>query len=248
MQIAHPLVAAGVADHSRFREHRLARLYRTSIAAAAITFGSRRLAGRAIARINQIHTRVHGELKEDVGRFAAGTWYDANDPELKFWVLATITDSSLRVYEMFVAPLGEAERESYYQDSLTVARMFDIPEALLPSSHEEFRRYMDRMMSDGSVRIGRDARDITAALFSRSPAGVFLRALSAVGIGLLPADLRRQLDLPWSSRADSFLSGAAAVSRRVRRHVPWFICSNPFATAAALLAAMRRNNPTLQTD
>src|SRR5215510_11159418 len=38
MQIAHPLVAAGVTEHSRFRQHRLARLYRTSVAAAAITF------------------------------------------------------------------------------------------------------------------------------------------------------------------------------------------------------------------
>src|SRR5436853_5039363 len=41
MQIAHPLIAAGVAEHSRFREHRFARLYRTSLAAGAITFGSR---------------------------------------------------------------------------------------------------------------------------------------------------------------------------------------------------------------
>jgi uncharacterized protein (DUF2236 family) len=56
MQIAHPLVAAGVAEHSRFRDHRLARLYRTSIAAASVTFGSRKLAARAVNSINRIHT------------------------------------------------------------------------------------------------------------------------------------------------------------------------------------------------
>ena len=55
MQIAHPLVAAGVAEHSQFRKHRFARLYRTSLAAAAITFGSRDFALRAVRTINQKH-------------------------------------------------------------------------------------------------------------------------------------------------------------------------------------------------
>src|SRR5215510_2825632 len=63
MQIAHPLIAAGVADHSRYREHRFARLYRTSMAAAAITFGSRDLALRAIGSINKRHLTVHGRLQ-----------------------------------------------------------------------------------------------------------------------------------------------------------------------------------------
>src|SRR5215831_15001002 len=67
MQIAHPLIAAGVADHSRFREHRFARLFRTSVAAAAITFGSREFALRTVATINRIHRRVHGVLREPAG-------------------------------------------------------------------------------------------------------------------------------------------------------------------------------------
>src|SRR5215470_6186212 len=86
MQIAHPLIAAGVAEHSRFREYRFARLYRTSIAAAAITFGGRDFALRAVESINRIHGRVHGVLQSQVGVFPAGTPYDANDPELKLWV------------------------------------------------------------------------------------------------------------------------------------------------------------------
>src|SRR5262245_52156884 len=127
MQIAHPLIAAGVADHSRYREHRFARLYRTSMAAAAITFGSRELALRAIAAINKRHMTVHGTLRKQAGCFSAGTHYDANDPELKLWVLNTITDSAMHVYETFVSPLSECDREQYYNDSLIVAKLFDIP-------------------------------------------------------------------------------------------------------------------------
>src|SRR5437879_13760120 len=63
MQIAHPLVAAGVAQHSRFRQHRLARLYRTSVAAAAITFGSPEFALRALWSVNQQHRQAHGVSK-----------------------------------------------------------------------------------------------------------------------------------------------------------------------------------------
>jgi uncharacterized protein (DUF2236 family) len=248
MQIAHPLVAAGVAEHSRFREHRLARLYRTSIAAAAITFGSRRLAMHAVNKINRIHTRVHGVLGSDVGRFSAGTPYDANDPELKFWVLATITDSSLRVYELFVAPLSAEERESYYRDSLTVARLFDIPESIIPSSYSDFTGYMDRMLADGSVCIGNDAREIVAALFSRSLTGALLFGGSAVGIGLLPERLRAEFGLQWRSRYETWLRNAAACSARVRRYVPAFVCSNPLATGSELLAAIRPREPGLQVD
>src|SRR5215813_1722060 len=71
MQIAHPLIAAGVAEHSRYREHRFARLYRTSMAAAAITFGSRDLAIRAIGAINRRHMTVHGTLRKRAGSFPA---------------------------------------------------------------------------------------------------------------------------------------------------------------------------------
>src|SRR5438034_8644184 len=76
MQIAHPLVAAGVAEHSRFRSHRFARLYRTSLAAAAITFGSRDVALRVVRLINQKHQKVHGVLRERAGSFPAGSPYD----------------------------------------------------------------------------------------------------------------------------------------------------------------------------
>ena len=93
MQIAHPLIAAGVAEHSRYQEHWFARLYRTSMAAAAITFGSRDLALRAISAINRRHLTVHGTLQKQAGVFPAGTPYDANDPQLKRWVLNTIIQS-----------------------------------------------------------------------------------------------------------------------------------------------------------
>lgn len=237
MQIAHPLVAAGVAEHSQFRKHRLARLYRTSVAAMAITFGNRDFVIRAMQSINRKHRQVHGALRTAVGPFEAGTPYDANDPELKLWVLATITESTLLVYETFVAPLSSQDRESYYQDSLKGTRLFGIPDAIVPPTYGEFRLYMDRMMQSGVITVGADAREIARALFARTPSGLLLHAGSLAGIGLLPPRLRREFDFQWTERREHWLRKAAAASSRVRRHLPAALCCSPVATVSELLAA-----------
>jgi uncharacterized protein (DUF2236 family) len=182
---------------------------------------------------------VHGRLRSDVGPFPAGTPYSANDPELKFWVLATITDSSLRVFEMFVAPLSAAEREAYYLDSLTVAELFSIPGRFIPPTYVEFREYMRDMLSSGVISAGADARGITAALYAGFPVGSLLFFGSAVGIGLLPEGLRQDLGLEWNPRRERWLQRAAAASRRMRRYVPSILVNNPAATLSETLAWQR---------
>jgi len=236
MQIAHPLVAAGVAEHSRFRKHRLARLYRTSMAAAAITFGSREFALRAIRSVNQKHQRVHGELKTREGVFPAGTRYDANDPELKLWVLNTIVDSTLLVYDLFVSPLSDDEREQYYRDSLLLARLFAIPECMTPPTYAEFRSYMSGMLVGNVITAADTAREISGALFSPSVEGTLLFLGSAIGIGLLPERLRREFGFTWNERREFWLYRTAAASRRVRGRVPSILCSSPMATLSHLRA------------
>jgi uncharacterized protein (DUF2236 family) len=236
MQIAHPLIAAGVAEHSQFRVHRFARLYRTSMAAAAITFGSREFALRVIRSINQRHQQVHGVLQAQAGIFPAGTRYDANDPELKLWVLSTITDSTLLVYDLFVSPLSDDEREQYYRDSLTVAKLFAIPEGITPSTYADFRSYVSRMLESDVITVTDTAREIARALFSPSIEGTLLFLGSAIGIGLLPECMRQEFGLRWSRRREKWLCRMASVSRRARGHLPSILCSSPMATLSHVRA------------
>jgi uncharacterized protein (DUF2236 family) len=235
MQIAHPLIAAGVAEHSRYREHRFARLYRTSLAAAAITFGTREFAERAVARINGIHTRVHGVLRQDTGFYPAGTPYDANDPELKLWVLSTLTESTLLVYELFVAPLSARERDDYYQQSLMATRLFEIPDAMVPQTYAAFRRYMAEMLGSNRIFVGDDARHIADGLFAASPAGTLLYWGSILGIGLLPERLKGDFGFKWTDRGNIWLNRSARVSKSMRRWVPSILVSNPAATISSLV-------------
>src|SRR5216684_3904049 len=70
LQLAHPMVARGVAEHSGFtadRWGRVRRLHRTLHAMLALTFGPAEDAGAAAARINAIHDRVHGRLDHAAG-------------------------------------------------------------------------------------------------------------------------------------------------------------------------------------
>ncbi len=101
MQLAHPLVAAGVGAHSGFDTGPLAyvrRMRRTISAMLSLTFGSEAEIRRTVEQINAIHGRVHGRLDRTAGAYAAGTPYDATDPALLAWVHATLVDSQLRTY------------------------------------------------------------------------------------------------------------------------------------------------------
>src|SRR6476661_1511339 len=63
LQLAHPMVARGVAEHSAFTTEPWGwsrRLHRTLHAMLALTFGSEEEAAAAAARINAIHDRLHG--------------------------------------------------------------------------------------------------------------------------------------------------------------------------------------------
>jgi len=78
LQLAHPLVAQGVADHSGFATEsggHVRRLSRTLHAMLDLTFGQPHDAAQAAERINRIHDRVHGALAGRTGAFAAGTGY-----------------------------------------------------------------------------------------------------------------------------------------------------------------------------
>src|SRR5687767_11306936 len=69
LQVAHPLVAAGVTDFSSFRSDPLLRLRRTLDSTLALVFGDRATSRQAAARINAAHAQVHGSLPEPAGRY-----------------------------------------------------------------------------------------------------------------------------------------------------------------------------------
>src|SRR5499426_2531182 len=146
LEIAHPLVAAGVAGHSRFREDPLGRLQRTLDAMSTLAFRERGVALETARRVERAHLHVRGRLARGVGRFAAGTPYDGRDPALMRWVWATLVDTALEVTRYFVAPLSAEAERAYYADQRVLARVLGIPDPLVPPDYAAFRAYFDAML------------------------------------------------------------------------------------------------------
>jgi len=216
LEIAHPLVAAGVALHSRFREDPLGRLQRTLDAMSAIAFRDRPAALEAARRVARAHARVRGRLAHGAGRFPAGTAYSGQDPELMLWVWATLVDTALVVTDRFVGPLALEARESYYADQRVVARVLGIPAEILPADHAGFDAYFDGMLAGDALAVTNTAREIASAVLDppvRLPATGVARLVTA---GLLPVRLREAFGLAWDAARERRLAGLCASARALR--------------------------------
>ena len=226
MQFAHPLVAAGVADHSTFAlrpSERWRRLRSTLDAMLALAFGSDEQAARAVRRIDAIHDRVHGRLSEAVGVFPAGTTYSAHDPELLRWVHATMLDRVPRTYELYVGPLTRAEQDRYCLEASGVAPLLGMPDRYLPTDTAQLDRYLDAMLASGQIAVGRQARRLAREILNPvlpAPARPLLPLLQLPTIGLLPEPIRDAYGFAWDARRDRALRLTAALTRQALRITP----------------------------
>src|SRR5688572_10337001 len=159
MQLAHPKVAAGVAAHSRFQEDPLGRLYRTMCRMWSIVFDQESQAREALRRVEMVHQRVRGNVPAGEASHG-GAVYNASDQELLLWVHATLIDSAMIAYNLFVAPLNPAERVEYYSDSKKLAALFGIQENNIPSSVASFDGYMRQISASGEIIPGPIARNL----------------------------------------------------------------------------------------
>jgi uncharacterized protein (DUF2236 family) len=228
MQAAHPAVAAGVAQHSAYRTDPFGRLLRTLSSSFAVAFGSRREALAAIARINAIHRSVTGRIPE------SGDPYSALDPEALLWVHGTLVDTALRVYERWVAPLADDEREAYHAEACAAVRLLGIPEASLPATLVELRAWMDEMTRSGQVRVTPTAREIARTIIrpTRFPPRQIWQAVHLVSFDALPHELRRQYGIPWGKGRARGVDRLAASSRRILPLLPGIARYAPQARAA----------------
>jgi len=232
LQVAHPLVAAGVSEHSDYGRNLWRRLVGTLRALYLITYGSKEEAELAAERVRAVHARVHGTTRRRLGRFPRGTPYSAGDPELMLWVHATLVEASLAVYHRFVERLSPDEREGYYRDMAVVARLFGTPASLIPPTLADFREYFAAQLAGDTITVTPPARQV-ADVIMRAPVPVPMRLLVPTHrlstAGLLPPRLRREYGLRWSPLHDVALSLAARTAR--------------VTTAPALIVASRLSPP-----
>ncbi len=238
LQLAHPLVARGVADHSTFRRLRLGRVRRfkhTLRAMLRLTFGTDGEALDAVAGINAIHDRVHGHLDETAGIFAAGTPYSAHDPALLAWVHATLGHMNLRVYDLYVDVLAAAERDRYCAEASAIGPHLGVPAGSLPTTHAELERYLNAMFASGRIAVTDTARSLARDVVY--PPGSLigapvLRVMRLATLGLLPASMRQAYGFVWRAADERAFRRSARVIRAVLPFTPGVIRYWPAARRA----------------
>lgn len=221
MQAAHPLAVSGLLAHSDSLEEPYERLARTAEVMSTIGFGSRADADRVTRRVRAMHRRVGGRLRTGIGRYPAGTPYRADDPELLMWVLFTLVDSGLVVYEKYVGALTEKERAGYWEDYKVVGRLFGLREEDMPATLDDLRKYRREMLSGDRLMVTDWARTRARQIVLEPPVPVYLRPLvetvNFITIALLPGEIRRQygfLPLPPAFVRRALVAGGAEYVKR----------------------------------
>lgn len=224
LQLAHPLIAAGVARHSTFRgstASAFSRLHHTIDAMLAVTFGTEHERGAALDAIRAIHRRVNGTLEAPSGPFAAGTTYSAEDPALLLWVHATLVESMVLLHDSLVEPLDEADRDRYCVESSAVAVELGAAARDVPRTWRELEAYLTTQYSSGRIVVGPQARALVSSLLAPGMLGLLVApVLELVAAGQLPADVREQYRLPWSATRQRFFRAAMKALRALRRGSP----------------------------
>ncbi len=227
MQVADPKVAAGVAQFSSYRTDPLGRLERTMDSMLKIGFGSPEQREQVLDELRTIHSAVRGRTSE-------GKAYSALDPQLMYWVLATLVDTVLVVEHRYLGRMRHADRVRYVEESRVVADAFGIPEKFVPDGYGAFRSYIAERVQE--IVPDSDSIEITASLLKPGlpivPDPVFA-PLDWITIELLPSTMRHRLGLSNLNPAQlGVVRGAQTASRAILPVLPSQLSVNPFAVRA----------------
>lgn len=227
LQVTHPLVAAGVEQHSNYKTDPWSRLFATLDTVFRIVFGTPEQSATAAARLRRRHGVVNGTSPD-------GKPYDALDPALLLWVWATLTDTSLVIYERCFGPLSTGARDRFVDEQTLLAHACGVPAGDCPSSYREFAAYLTDVIGS-TLRPTTVAVDVAEQLrlppLPRPLRGIAGAPLGLVTAGTLPSPLRDPLGFRWSNRRERALN-AFFTATKAQRAAPRRLRELPSTLAA----------------
>ena len=193
VQAAHPEVAAGVADHSRYREDPLGRLSRTSYFVTSMNYGAKPEIETAVQIVQRAHKGV-------VGISERGIPYNATDPEYSAWVHNTLTESFLEAFHRFRRPLSEIEADTFVKEQGSIGALMGADP--IPETARELREWIY-----GHSSVSRSAAMREAIAFLNKPPLSKMeyfgyKTLQRSAVSSIPKEFRETLGLTRLSTAE----------------------------------------------
>ncbi len=221
LQLAHPWVAAGIAEHSRTLADPIGRFHQTFNTVFTMVFGTLDQARAAARRLHRRHAAVTGSLPWTAGRFAAGSAYRANEVPALRWVHATLVETALLSHDLVLPALTASEREQYWAEARLFAALFGVRQADLPSDWTSFTAYNVEMSRSDILHVTPAARAIAEQIFSGTATRLrppkWYLALTA---HLLPERLRGEFGLNFGEAEQRRVNLALARIRRLYPRLP----------------------------
>jgi len=221
LQLAHPWVAAAIAEHSRTFADPIGRFHRTFDFMFTMVFGSLDQALAAAGRLHRRHAMIVGHLPEAIGPFDKGSLYRANEVSALRWVHATLVDTALMAHNLVLPALTVDERERYWAESRLFGALFGLAPADLAADWASFVAYNEAMAQSDILSVSTAARDIAGQIFSggrtwlRPP-----RWYRALSLQMLPERLRMGFGFPFDARESRAADSALAWIRRAYPTLP----------------------------
>jgi len=222
LQTAHPWVANAIKQHSKTMSDPIGRFRRTFTNVFAMMFGSVDQVMKASINVHNIHAAMFGKLEEQSGIFGTESYYQANEVHSMLWVHATLWEGAAKMYELFVGPLTQEQKEQYYKESKLFAYCFGIPESALPPDWNSFLEYNEWMWNSNHLYVGEPAKEIAHFLFNINPKlSPVMNYYKIITSMLMPERVREMYDLPPATpenlrKFDNFVKNV----RRVFPYLP----------------------------
>lgn len=206
LQLAHPWVAAAIAQHSTVLNRPIVRFHNTFRVVYTMIFGSLPQAFAASRYLHTLHTRIRGELPH-----SHADHYEANEVAALRWVWATLIETAVLAYET-VLPLSLEDRDQYYQEMKLFAALFGIPTAILPANWCAFQAYCRETAESSTLSIDSLARSMGQSIMAGAGSWIhpphWYRSLTAgwlpprlrAGFGLITDDAAADSGRRWLSR------------------------------------------------
>ncbi len=166
LQVSHPVVGAGVGDHSVFKKDPWGRLKRTTEWGLRLIYGGAEGSPKAGQELRELHRGIKGA--DDKGRS-----YFALDPEAYTWVHMTTYFTLVTVQKYFgETPFTKQQEAQLYDEWVQQGRVLGIRDEDMPQDVDSFWEYFDDMVNNRLevTDTGRYLLDVSLSIVKKPPA------------------------------------------------------------------------------
>lgn len=193
LQIADPKVGHGVAEHSNFAERPMDRLRATMTYVYAVVYGSE----EQLKAVRRAVNRAHAPVRR--GPDGASHGYSAFDADSQLWVVATLYDTAVTVYQQVHGMLDDDTADRIYREYARIGTALQLPADKWPADRAAFARYWESQMrglrpDDKALKVARDLLYPAGGPRLLRLAMPLARFLTA---GLLPDHVREGFGFTW---------------------------------------------------